>query len=242
MTFLADIAKALAQMGDPRFRRVLLTGLGLTVALLVGAYAITLGLLDWLVPEELALPWVGPVTWIDDLASGASILLLLVLSVFLMVPVTSAFISLFLDDITEAVEARHYPDLPPAPRLSFWEGLRDGLNFLAVLIVANIAAFAAYLLLPPFAPVIFLALNGFLLGREYFQLIAARRLGPSGARALRKRHGVRIWIAGMVMAAPLVVPVVNLAVPILGAAAFTHLYHRLPRSDPSARTSRYRGR
>lgn len=100
------------------------------------------------------------------------------------------------------------------------------------------AAFGAYLLLPPLAPLIFLALNGFLLGREYFQLIAARRLGRAGARALRRRHAATIWLAGALMALPLLVPVVNLLVPVIGAATFTHLYHRLPKGDPSARTSR----
>mgnify|MGYP007061007021 CR=1 FL=1 len=70
-------------------------------------------------------------------------------------------------------------------------------------------------------------LNGFLLGREYFMLVAMRRLGRPGAVQLRRRHPVAIWVAGTLMAAPLSVPVVNLLVPVLGAATFTHLFHRL---------------
>ena len=232
MSILHDVTAALGQIGDPRFRRVLLKGLALTVALLVGAYALFLGLLDWLVPEELVLPWIGPVTWIDDLLSGASILLMLFLSTFLMIPVASAFTSLFLDDVTDAVEARHYAQLTPAPHLNFYEGLRDSLNFLGVLIGANILALILYLLFVPAAPFIFLGLNGFLLGREYFQLIARRRLGAAGARAMRRRHAGQIWLTGMLMAAPLVVPVLNLLVPVLGAATFTHLYHRLDKPSP----------
>ena len=47
-----------------------------------------------------------------------------------------------------------------------------------------------------------------------------------------RRHGPTIWIAGVLMALPLTVPILNLFVPILGAATFTHLYHRLAaRSD-----------
>ena len=227
MTPLACAAAAVGQLGDPRFRRVLLTGLGLTIALLVGTYAIFLGVLDWLVPEELTLPFIGPVTWIDDLLSGASILLMVFLSAFLMIPVASAFTSLFLDDVTDAVEARHYPHLTPAPRLRISEGIRDSLGFLGVLILANLLALIFYLIFAPAAPLIFLALNGFLLGREYFQLIARRRLGAAGARKMRRRHAGAIWITGMLMAAPLVVPILNLLVPVLGAATFTHLFHRL---------------
>lgn len=239
MRFLADVAKAAGQLGDPAFQRVLWTGLALTVALLVAFGAVFVWGMNWLLPDTVALPWIGEIGWLDDVASGASVLGLLVLSVFLMVPVASAFTSFFLDDVTDAVEAKHYPQLSPAPRLSLADSIRDGAGFLGVLILANLAALAAYLVLPPFAPLIFYALNGFLLGREYFQLIAARRLGREGAAKLRRRHTLRIWAAGCVMAVPLTVPIVNLLVPLVGAAAFTHLYHRLPRPEgSSARTSR----
>lgn len=228
MRLFADIAKAIAQLSDPRFQKVLWIGLGLTVALLVAFSAAFLWGLNRVLPDSVSLPFIGPVTWLDDLASGASVIGLLFLSGLMMVPVASVFTSFFLDDVTDAVEARHYPALPPAPRLSLADTARDGLAFLGILILANLAAFAAYLILPPFAPLIFYALNGFLLGREYIQLIATRRLGREGATVLRKRHRARIWLAGCVMAVPLTVPIVNLLVPLLGAATFTHLYHRLP--------------
>ncbi|NNF70920.1 MAG: hypothetical protein HKN02_01850 [Rhodobacteraceae bacterium] len=222
-----DFLKALSQMGDPRFRRVLGIGLALTLALLVGVYAVFLGALNWITPDTLTLPWIGEVTWVDDLLSGASIPLMLFLSVFLMIPVASAFTSLFLDDVADAVESLHFPSLTPAPRVGFVDGLRDSLSFLGVLIVANILALIGYLFLGPLAPLGFIALNGFLLGREYFQLIAMRRLGREGAKAARRRHAVQIWAAGALMAAPLTIPIVNLLVPVLGAATFTHLFHRL---------------
>ncbi|TRD22823.1 EI24 domain-containing protein [Palleronia caenipelagi] len=239
MKIARDIARAVGQLADPTFQRVLWSGLGLTVALLVGFALATVWGLNWLLPDSVTLPWIGDVTWLDNLASGVSLLGVMVLSVFLMVPVASAFISLFLDDVTDAVEAKHYPSLTPAPRLSLAEGIRDGIGFLGVLILANLAALVAYLAFPPLAPVIFYALNGFLLGREYMQLIAARRLGREGALAFRRRYPLRIWSAGALMAVPLTVPVVNLLVPLLGAATFTHLFHRLHSAPvPSGRTSR----
>lgn len=222
-----DFLKALGQMGDPRFRKVLFIGLGLTVALLIAVYAVFLGVLNWFLPDTVTIPWLGDVNWVDDLLSGASILFMLFLSVFLMVPVASAFTSLFLDDVADAVEATHFPTLSPAPRVNFAEGLRDSLNFLGVLILANLLALVGYLFLGPLAPLGFIALNGFLLGREYFQLIALRRLGREGAKAARRRHAAQIWVAGALMAAPLTIPIVNLLVPVLGAATFTHLFHRL---------------
>ena len=86
-----------------------------------------------------------------------------------------------------------------------------------------------YALFPLAIPFIFYGLNGFLLGREYFQIAAMRREGRAGAKALRKRHLPEIWMAGVLMALPLTIPLVNLFIPVLGAATFTHLYHRLAR-------------
>jgi len=221
------IGKALGQLGDPRFRRVLLLGIGLTVALLFGTTLLFVWLVGWFVPDTVTLPWIGEIAWIDDVASWAVVPLMLVLSVFLMVPVASAFTGIFLDEVTDAVEARHYPALGPAPGVPLATALRDSAGFLGVIVAANLAALLPYLLLAPLAPVIFLALNGYLLGREYFQLVAMRRLGRAGARAARRRNAGKIWLAGAVMALPLAVPVLNLLVPVIGAAAFTHLFHRL---------------
>ena len=144
-----------------------------------------------------------------------------------MVPVASAITSLFLEDVADAVEARHYPHLPPANRISFLDGLRDTIAFLGVIIVANLLALIVYVFLAPFALFIFWGMNGFLLGREYFTLAAMRRVGRDRAKVLRRKHFVTIWAAGILMAMPLSVPLVNLIIPILGAATFTHIFNRL---------------
>ena len=186
--------------------------------------------LGWLLPETVTLPWIGAVGFVDDLASWAAVGLMLVLSVVLMVPVAAVVVSFFLDGVAAAVEARHYPALPPASELGVGEQLADSLRFFGLIVAVNLGALVVYLLVPPLAPLIFWAVNGFLLGREYFQLVAMRRLGPEGARALARRHRARLWLAGTAMAVPLSVPLLNLVVPILGVAVFTHQYHRLARA------------
>lgn len=226
---LTDFFKAVGQMSDPRFRRVLWLGIGLTIALLVGAYAALLWAIEAFTGEGVVLPWVGTATWIGDLLSWGSLGLMILLSVFLMVPVASAITSLFLDDVAHAVEDKHYPHLAPVRRQPFWDGMKDTVNFLGVLIGANVLALFAYALLPFLALPIFYALNGFLLGREYFQIAAMRRLGRAGAKELRQAHNGTIWMAGCLMAVPLSVPFINLVIPILGAATFTHMFHRLNR-------------
>jgi len=223
----ADFAKAIAQAADPRFRRVLFLGMGLTLALLVAAYAAFLAFLGWLDPASLDLPFLGPNAFVGGLLSWGSMGLMLVFSIFLMIPVASAITSMFLDDVADAVEVQHHPHLPPIPRQKFYDAFRDTVSFMGLLIFVNLVA----LLFLPFywfiAPFVFYLINGWLLGREYFTVAAQRREGYEGARALRKKHRGEIWLAGILMALPLSIPLMNLIIPILGAATFTHLYHRV---------------
>lgn len=224
---LLDFLKAVSQLSDARFRRVLWLGLGLTVGLLFAMTALLLGLAQWLAPGAMSLPFLGEITWVGEVFSVTIVLAMLVLSVFLMVPVASAFTGLFLEDVAAAVEDRHYPGLPPVPRIGMAEVIRDSVVFFGVLVAVNGLALLLYFPLGPLAPVMFWLVNGYLLGREYFQMVAMRRLGRAGANELRRRYWGRVWLAGTLMAVPLSIPLVNLLIPVLGAATFTHQFHRL---------------
>ena len=222
-----DFLKALAQLSDRRFLKVMAIGVALSLALLFAAYLGFVQIIDWVTPDTLTLPWVGEVTWVQDLLGWGSILLMIGLSVFLMVPVASAFTGLFLDDVAQAVEDRYYTNLPAAPRQPWMDVLIDSVNFFGVIVAVNGVALILYAFVGPLAPLMLWAVNGYLLGREYFQMAAMRRIGRQRARELRRRYSRQIWVAGMLMAAPLTLPLINLLIPVLGAATFTHLFHRL---------------
>ncbi|MGV6846886.1 MAG: EI24 domain-containing protein [Marinibacterium sp.] len=224
--------RALGQAGDPRFRRVLFLGVGLTILVLAAFYAGVYFLVGWLVGDNVTLPLIGTVHWVDTLLGWSSLVLMMGLSVFLMIPVASAISSMFLDDVAQAVEDRFYPELPQVDNVPILDGLIDGLGFLGVLILANLLALIIYLLVAPLAPFIFYLMNGYLLGREYFTLAAIRRIGRPAAHAARRRHILTIWAAGTLMAIPLTVPILNLIIPIFGAATFTHIFHALAAKDP----------
>lgn len=223
----AAFFRALGQLGDRRFRRVLLLGVALALALLFAAYILFLQLIWWLSPDTVDLPVIGPVSGIEIFLGWASLFLMLGLSVFLMVPVASAFTGFFLEDVSDAVEDRHYPHLPPATPLTLAEGLRQSVNFLGLVIAVNLGALFLYPFVGPGIPLVFWAINGFLLGREYFSLVALRRLPHSEVKAMRRRNRWTLWAAGTLMAAPLSIPLLNLVIPVLGVATFTHLYHQL---------------
>jgi uncharacterized protein involved in cysteine biosynthesis len=232
VSLIPDIFRSLTQMSDPRFLRVLLWAVGLTLGALALVFWAVVGGLGWLLPDTVTLPWIGEVGFLDNLLSWAAIGLMLALSVVLMVPTAAAVVGFFLDNVADAVEARHYPGLPPVKEQPLATQAADSVRFLALVLAVNAAALIVYLTVAPLAPFIFWIVNGFLLGREYFQLVAIRRLPPEQVKALRSRHGARIWLAGTAMAIPMSVPILNLFIPILGVAVFTHQFHRIAGTVP----------
>lgn len=224
---LTAFTRALGQLGDRRFRRVVLLGVLLALALLFAIYAVFLQAIWWLSPDSVELPVIGPVSGVETLLGWASLFLMIGFSVFLMVPVASAFTGFFLEDVADAVEDRHYPALPPATPLSLVEGLRLSVNFLGLVIALNVGALFLYPFVGPGIPLVFWLLNGFLLGREYFTLVAQRRLPLTEVKAMRRRNRGTLLLAGTLMAAPLSIPILNLVIPVLGIATFTHLFHQM---------------
>ncbi len=222
---VADFLKSIAQFRDRRFLRVLVIGVALTLALLVAISVAVLGLVAWIVPDAITLPWIGRISFVEAAVSWAAVPVLILLSSVMMVPVASAFTGLFLDEIADAVEAEYHPDLPPARHVKLGEAIAETLRFFGLMVLANMLALMLYF--TPLAPFVFWGLNGFLLGREYSQMVAQRRLDHPSAVAFRRKHRLTFFAAGVMMAIPLSVPILNLIVPILGAATFTHTAHRM---------------
>ncbi|MEL6584263.1 MAG: EI24 domain-containing protein [Pseudomonadota bacterium] len=215
---------ALAQLPDPRFRRVLIRAIGITFATLVAVSA-ALGFAVSLI-GDVSLPLFGAV----DLGATLGVLAGLgavIASAFLMIPVAAMVIGFFLEDIAKAVEEEHYPHLTAAAGVPFFSAVLDSLRLFGVVILANLVALIFYLLFAPLAPFLFYGLNGFLLGREYFSLVALRRLSAREVSALRRRHRLSIWALGVILAIPLSVPLLGLIVPLIGVAAYTHFFHLL---------------
>lgn len=228
---IGDFLKAVGQVFDRRFTGVLIQAIGLTIALLA---AVTLGAV-WLIgflPPTFDLWLIGEVHTPFAAAKGLAIGAMLFLSAFLMFPVAALFVGLFLDRIVAAVEARHYPGLSPARQMGIGEALGTGLRFMIVVLVVNLVGLILYLISGPLAPVVFWVVNGYLFGREYFELVAMRRLQGPEMRSLRARNNLQIWFSGTLMAVPLSIPIVNLIVPVIGVATYTHMFHRLSARAP----------
>jgi CysZ protein len=229
---LSDFLKSVAQFDDPKFRRVLWRGMGLTIALLIAACLLVNFGINQLLSSAWAANLIGNQSWLGALINVGGVLFTIALSIWLMVPVTSAIIALFLDEVAQAVEARHYPHLPKQTATKLQDQILVGIRFLGILLLANIGALILSMIVPPLAPFVFWATNGYLMGREYFQMAAMRRMPRAQAQELFQRHQGSIWTAGILIAIPMSIPLVGLFIPILGAATFTHQFERL-RALPS---------
>jgi len=229
---LSDFLKSVAQFDDPKFRRVLWRGMGLTIVLLIAACLLVNFGINQLLSSAWAANLIGDQSWLGALINIGGALFTIALSIWLMVPVTSAIIALFLDEVAQAVEARHYPHLPKQTATKLQDQILVGIRFLGILLLANIGALILSMIVPLLGPFVFWATNGYLMGREYFQMAAMRRLPRAQAQELFQRHQGSIWTAGVLMAIPMSIPLVGLFIPILGAATFTHQFERL-RALPS---------
>lgn len=227
---------ALRRLFSSEFRSVLWKSIGLTILVLIGL---------WFGLQEIfglfAMPWLeqwmpglpGWAAWVGTAAAVAAGLGLAVGLALLIGPVTALIAGLFLDDVADIIERKDYPGDRPGKALPLVRSLVLSVKFLGVVILGNI--FALLLLLIPGVNLIaFFAVNGYLLGREYFEF-AAMRFRPEGeARELRARNAGTVFLAGMLIAAFLAVPILNLLTPLFAAAMMVHLHKAISRSEAVA--------
>lgn len=213
---------ALAQLPDPTFRRVLWRSLLVSMAVFA-ALAVALWFGVAMLPETEQ-------TWLDWLIGFASGLGFFVGMLLLFPAVMTAAIGLFLDDIADAVEQRHYPAEPRGRPLPFWPALGGSLRFLSVVIGVNLLLLPVYgvlIFFPPFMYALSLMVNGFLVSREYFEVVAWRYLPRGDADQLRRRHRGDLWLCGVIIVLLLTIPLINFVVPIVATAFMVHVYKRL---------------
>jgi CysZ protein len=164
--------------------------------------------------------------WLNVAVDWIGSILLLVLFIFLGAPVAAIFASLFLDEIAGAIEKKYYPADPPASGASFSTTLSAGLRLAAWVIVLGLAMLPFDIALPGVGEILTVLVNGWLLGREFFELAALRHMSITAANNLRRRHGFGVWAAGTIIAALAAVPIANFVAPLFGVAFMAHIFKR----------------
>ncbi len=207
----------------PRQRRALFR------SLLIAAIAIVL---VWIgVGRFLAESRLVDISWLDTglrLLGGVATV---ALSWLLYPAVVTLVMGFFLDGVIADLERAHYPGLPPTRKLGMAEIAWSAVSLTLLMIVANLLLLPFYLFWPGVNLVLFYSVNGYLLGRQYFDLVAMRRFNRAGRRSLWRREWGRLVVAGMAIAFLLSLPLVNLVAPLLACAFLVHLL--VPASRPA---------
>jgi CysZ protein len=231
---ILDAARAAAgQLFSAEFRGVFAKTLGLTLLALAALWFGLKEVFDW-----LALPWIdalfpgfpawaGWLGFIAAIVAGVGLALGLAL---LIAPVTAIVAGLFLDDIAETVERTAYPLDPPGKAVPVLQSMVLALKFFAVVVIGNLIALLL-LLVPGINVGAFFLVNGYLLGREFFEFAAMRFCPEAQAKALRSKHAGTVFLAGLVIAAFLAVPLLNLLTPLFAAAMMVHLHKMIAARD-----------
>ena len=211
---LNAVLLALRDIPTPPFRAVLLKSIGLTLALLavvwIGTFAAAEHFATTL-PEN----WRTAVDWLTGL-------LLFVGLGFLVAPVTALFAGLYADEVAEVVERTRYPEDRPGVSQPLMTGLVQALRFTAFVVLVNIAMLPL-LFLPGLNIPVFLVVNAYLLGREYFEQVAMRFRPPEAARALRSAHSGKVMLGGLSIALLLAIPILNILTPLYATALMVHV-------------------
>ena len=230
--------KALSQILSPPMRSILWRSIGLALVLIVVLAVGLQRLLSWFATygQGWAEAMLGPgyhtplnaLAWVLSIAAGLGVVFG---AVFLMPAITSLVASIFVDEAADHVEREHYPAERPGTALPFSVAMIEGVKFALLTILVYLVALP-FVLFAGAGFIIFFIATAWLLGREYFELAAMRFRSPAEAKAMRKQNATTIFAAGMVIAAFVSIPIVNLATPLFGMAFMVHMHKRLSGSRP----------
>jgi len=225
--------KALSQMFTTALRRVLVKAVALALIVIVFIGILMQRLLaTW---ADAGANWAEQASGVAPHAAWAALAWLLSViaalgiitgALFLMPAVTAFVGSFFVDEVAEAVEREYYPAHPAGRALPFFRALVEGIKIAALAVIVYVFALPFILLAGLGIVILFLA-NAYLLGREYFELAAMRFRSPQEAKSMRKANATYVFLAGMVIAGFVSIPIVNLATPIFAMAFMVHVHKKL---------------
>jgi CysZ protein len=216
---------ALRQVLSQPLRRILWKSLALTAALLA---------LVWLGLSALFRHFLAghPLSVDYPILDGFAFFLAgagLFVALAYILPAVSALVAgYFADEAAEIIERTDFPGDAPGRALPLGQALLYGLRFAGLSLLVNLVALVLFFI-PGVNVVAFFAANAYLLSREYFELAAGRFRPMAEAAEMRRHYRATVLAAGCVLAALMLVPIVNLVTPLFGIALMVHVHKGLTR-------------
>ncbi len=221
---IAASFKSIGSIFAPGMLGVFVSCLFTTFVVLVGfVFVVTVGAAsfsDLISDVKLA----SALPWFTGLGAG-------LFAYFLFPGIMPVIVNFFDSKIARVIEQKDYPTVRPISP-PFWPEFWHDARFTLLAVILNILVIPLYLF-PIIGQIAFFALNGHLLGKEFFVMAARRYMPLEEALALRTQHGRTIFIGGIILTVLATIPLVNLLAPFWGIAVMTHLYHAL-KATPKA--------
>lgn len=211
------ISTSISDLASKPFRSVVIKSIGLTIILLAAAL--------FIMPTMAANSGYNPFPYSDVLFGWIAGIGTFLLLGYLVVPITALFAGLFLDNIADVVESEHYPHRAKGVPLPTMQAVWVGVKFMLIVIFSNLLLLP-FVLFGGLGFILIYALNGYLLGREYFELAALRHHSVADVKYLRSQNQAMVYGAGFIVAILATIPYVNLIVPIFGTSLLVHIYHQ----------------
>jgi CysZ protein len=162
--------------------------------------------------------------WVRYISQGGELLASIVVVVLAIAlsPAISMVVGgvLFFDIAAERVEKKI--GAPKGRIVPVHQALWNNVRIALPALVLNLVVIPLYFI-PVVNAIVFWTLNGFLMGREYATVVAARRMGYADAVKLRKRNGASVFLVGLACS------FIPFFAPLVGASAFTRLVNSLER-------------
>ncbi len=164
-------------------------------------------------------------TWLDTLVGWMIGILTGVVGWFILPVLTVLIAGMFQETVIHRVELAYYPEALRKEPPKFWPDVRHDIKFTLWALFLNIIILPLY-----FFGIGFIAsiiLNGYLLGREFFESAAGYHLGKPQAKAISTQNRFVIFLGGLVITLMALIPFLNLFVPIIAVVWMVHVYHKL---------------
>ena len=213
---LQPLFRALSQLSDPVFLGVTIRSLLWSLVAFIGVCVGSVWLLQ---------AWVGQGGWFGWLAGLLGALGVGLLAIWLYVPVALLIATLYINQVSDAVERRYYPGLPPPRGASMTEQGWDGVVLALQIVGLQVMTLVLTVIVPGVGFVLGYLVTGWAIGRGLFVSVAMRRAGRPEALKIYRQHRVAAVAVGVLLALAGLLPPLNLLVPVVGIAAMVHVLH-----------------
>jgi len=204
---------------DPNMRIVFLKTVSISIIAVLSVAMIIWGLFNSVQIFEL--------NFLNKLISWAVGIILFITASAILGPLIAVLGSIYSEEIAHHVEKKHYPNRMGHRLVGVAESIKASGHLLLKSLTVNILLTPIYIVggfVPIISVLIFFGVNGYLLGREFFEIVASRHIGR-GDRVLfwKANRGGSIFI-GVIIVCLSTVPLLNLVSAMLGVIISTHFF------------------